>query len=206
MYNYTCMSKVNTAKYIHKKKKKEINWIKKKLVVNHITSANVSKAWSAAFSPPLLTKASSFSLSSLTFSSLSSEAHTVRPTEHNNTHTMKFNISFRGKRQLHFEDDHILHKSLNWFFNDPLMKFDWTYSLDLMDTWKHVVCDVIWITTVIYSRVNIPCEHDTALSEYLCILNWASARLHHPVLELIFFNPDKTVKIMMRSCKDSMQI
>lgn len=40
-------------------------------------------------------------------------------------------------------------------------------------------------------KQNIPWEHDTALSVYLCILNWASARLYHPVFRLNFFNPNK---------------
>lgn len=43
-------------------------------------------------------------------------------------------------------------------------------------------------------RQNIPWEHDTALSVYLCILNCASARLYHPVFRLTFFNPNKKKK------------
>lgn len=46
---------------------------------SQITCENVSKAWSAAFSPPLLTKTSSLSFSSLTLSSMSPESHTVKP-------------------------------------------------------------------------------------------------------------------------------
>lgn len=42
---------------------------------------------------------------------------------------------------------------------------------------------------------HIPWEHEIAQSEYFCILNWASARLHHPLLELIFFKPNKTKEI-----------
>lgn len=74
----------------------------------------------------------------------------------------------------------------------PLLLFQWTGGKVWLDIWTSWICDVIWITTVIYSRLNIPWEHDVALSEYLCILNWASARLYHPVLVLIFFNPNKT--------------
>lgn len=59
-----------------------------------ITCLNVSKASSPAFSPPLLTKASSFSRRSLTLSSFSPGSHTFKPNRTGHTHSEVYSIYF----------------------------------------------------------------------------------------------------------------
>lgn len=64
-----------------------------------ITCLNVSKACSPAFSPPLLTKASSFSRRSLILSSFSSESHTFKP----NKKGLTLKCLFQGLKTLIFK-------------------------------------------------------------------------------------------------------
>lgn len=141
-------------------------------IANQNTWENVSKAWSAAFSPPLLTKVSSFILSRLPLSSLSPESHAEIPKTTTHTHSLTLKTEVNTCVS----------------FINPFIGYA-VYAVRTHPFTAVTYGEVTWIATVIISVVNIPWEHDTALSAYLRILNWASARLYHPVLMLIFFSP-----------------
>ena len=123
-----------------------------------ITCENVSKAWSAAFSPPLLTKASSLSFSSPTFCSTSPETHTVKPNEAQaDTHWSSVSASEGKKTQLPFKYGgyHSCFNHFFFFFNEFLMKSWWHVIFFWLAHFGTVIrrwCEIICVSTVIYNR------------------------------------------------------